>query len=79
MKINPIEYYRMRYPEGIIVELEEPIIDTYGNNKPAGARFKVSFIDDMGSMHGNWLAPQSGTLAIIIEHDKFKIVFDEEG
>ena len=51
--------------------------DTYGNNKPAGARFKVSYIDDMGGMHGNWLAPQSGSLAIIIEHDKFKSISDD--
>lgn len=66
--------YSMRYPQGTIIELEEPIMDSYGGSKPIGSRFRVDYVDDMFQLHGVWLAPQSGSLAVIIEHDKFKIV-----
>lgn len=63
----------MRYPKGTIVELTAPIEDTY-SPKPIGARFRVDFIDDMLQAHGKWLPPESDSIAIIIEHDKFKIM-----
>ena len=42
--------------------------------KPVGSRFKVDYIDDALQLHGVWLPPQSGSMAIIIEQDKFKVV-----
>ena len=67
------QYYAARYPSGTIVELTEPIEDKY-SPKPVGARFKVECIDDALQLHGVWLPPQSGSISIIIEKDKFKIV-----
>lgn len=66
--------YSMRYPKGTIIELTEPIEDRYGGSKPAGSRFRVDYVDDMLQLHGVWLPPQSGSLAVLIEHDKFIIV-----
>lgn len=66
--------YSMRYPKGTVIELTEPIEDSYGGGKPAGSRFRVDYVDDMSQLHGVWLPPQSGSIAVLIEHDKFKIV-----
>lgn len=63
------------YPRGTVLELVEPINDPY-SPKPAGSRFKVSFADDFGQLHGRWLAPQSGSIAICPDIDVFKIVED---
>lgn len=71
--IDKKAYYSMRYPHGTVVELTAPIEDTY-SPKPVGARFRVDFIDDMLQLHGRWLPPESGSIAIAIEHDKFKTV-----
>lgn len=74
MKIDKKAVYEARYPHGTIIELTEPIEDPYGGAKPVGSRFKVDFIDDNLQLHGSWLPPQSGSLAVLVEHDKFKIV-----
>lgn len=66
--------YSMRYPKGTIIELTEPMEDRYGGGKPAGSRFRVDYVDDALQLHGVWLPPQSGSLAVIIEHDKFKVI-----
>lgn len=66
--------YSMRYPKGTIIELTEPIEDSYGSSKPAGSRFRVVCVDDMLQLHGVWQPPQSGSVAVLIEHDRFKIV-----
>lgn len=66
-------YYSYRYPAGTIIELTAPIDDPY-NPKPVGARFKVNSIDDAFQLHGSWLPPYSGCLAVDIEHDSFVIV-----
>ncbi len=71
--INKKEVYSARYPKGTIVELTEPIDDKY-SPKPAGSRFKVEYVDDALQLHGSWLSPASGSIAIVIEHDKFKVV-----
>jgi hypothetical protein len=68
--------YSARYPSGTIVELTAPIEDPYGGSKPIGARFKVDFVDDAFQLQGHWLPPESGSIAIIIEEDSFKIVED---
>lgn len=65
--------YSARYPYGTIVELTAPIEDTY-TPKPVGARFKVEYVDDAFQLQGSWLPPQSGSIAICIEQDSFKIV-----
>lgn len=75
-EISKKEYYAMRYPTGTIVELLAPIDDRY-TPKPIGSLFEVHYVDDMLQMHGSWLAPQRGSLAIKIEEDSFQIV-DEE-
>ena len=67
------EFYRAQYPKGTIVELVAPIADPY-SPKPAGSRFEVSYVDDQLQMHGSWMPPQSGSLAIIIEEDNFRVV-----
>lgn len=66
--------YEARYPHGTIIELTEPIEDPYGSSKPAGSRFKVDFVDDALQLCGSWLPPQSGSIAVIIEEDSFKVV-----
>lgn len=71
--INKVDYYRLRYARGTIIELTEPIDDPY-NPKPTGSQMKVEYIDDIGQIHGNWLPPQSGSLAIIIGKDSFRVV-----
>ena len=71
--IDKKEYYRMRYSRGTIIELLEPINDPY-TPKPVGAKFKVDFVDDALQLQGHWLPPESGTLAVIIERDKFKVI-----
>ena len=71
--INKKEVYSARYPKGTIIELIEPIDDKY-SPKPAGSRFKVDYVDDAFQLQGVWLPPQSGSIAVIIEKDKFKIV-----
>lgn len=65
--------YSARYPHGTIIELTEPIQDPY-SPKPVGSRFKVDYVDDALQLQGVWLPPQSGSIAVIIEKDKFKIV-----
>lgn len=65
--------YFARYPHGTIIELTEPIQDPY-SSKPVGSRFKVDYVDDALQLQGVWLPPQSGSIAVIIEKDKFKIV-----
>lgn len=72
--LNKKELYSMRYPHGSVIELTSPLDDPYGGSKPAGARFEVDFIDDALQLHGHWLPPQSGCMAVVIGHDKFKIV-----
>ena len=65
--------YSARYPKGTVIELTEPIDDPY-SPKPIGSRFKVDYVDDAFQLQGHWLPPQSGSIAVIIEKDKFKIV-----
>ena len=74
MKIDKKAVYSARYPHGTIVEITESIVDKYGASKPAGARFYVDYVDDALQLQGHWLPPASGSLAIIIEEDSFKIV-----
>ena len=65
--------YSARYPKGTVIELIEAIDDPY-SPKPVGSRFKVEYVDDALQLQGVWLPPQSGSIAVIIEKDKFKIV-----
>jgi hypothetical protein len=67
------EMYEKLYPAGTIIELLEEIEDPY-TPKPAGAWFEVSGIDDELQLHGRWLPPERGSLAVDIKHDKFKVV-----
>lgn len=71
--IDKKEVYSARYPKGTIVELTEPIDDKY-SPKPVGSRFKVDYVDDALQLQGHWLPPASGSIAIIIEQDKFKVI-----
>ena len=71
--INKKEVYSSRYPKVTIVELTEPIYDKY-SPKPVGSRFKVDYVDDALQLQGHWLPPASGSIAIIIEQDKFKVI-----
>lgn len=69
--------YAARYPHGTIVELTEAIEDEF-SPKPVGARFKVDFVDDQLQLHGSWLPPERGSMAIVIEHDHFRIWHPDE-
>ena len=73
LPIDKKAYYCMRYTRGTVIELLEPIDDPY-TPKPVGARFKVDYVDDGLQLQGHWLPPESGTLAVAIEKDKFKVV-----
>lgn len=75
--INKKAVYEARYPAGTVVELTEPIDDPY-TPKPIGARFRVDSVDDAFQLHGSWLPPNQGSMAIDIEYDHFKIVSDDE-
>lgn len=66
----------MRYPVGTIIELTEPINDRF-TPKPVGSRFEVELIDDQLQLHGRWLPPERGSMAVSIEEDHFKIVTGE--
>lgn len=70
--MSKIEEYRKKYPKGTILELTSPLEDPY-SPKPAGARFQVSSVDDIGQALGSWLPPESGSIAIDLEHDNYKI------
>lgn len=71
--LNKKAIYEARYPKGTIIELTEPIEDEY-SPKPVGSRFRVDHVDDALQLQGVWLAPAKGSIAVIIEHDQFKIV-----
>lgn len=71
--IDKKAYYMMRFQKGTIIELTEPIYDQY-SPKPKGAKFEVDYVDDALQLHGHWLAPESGSLAVIIEKDRFKVI-----
>ena len=77
IKINKKEVYAMRYPAGTVIELTAPIDDTY-TPKPAGSRFLVESIDDMLQLHGSWLPPERGSMAVSVEEDSFKIVVEDD-
>lgn len=64
---------RMNIKRGTIIELTAPIEDPY-SPKPVGARLQVSGVDDANQIHGHWLPPETGCLAVIIGVDKFKII-----
>lgn len=71
--INKTELYRMRYPKGTIIELTAPIEDPY-TPKPVGSRFEVACVDDVNQLQGHWLAPASGSIAVIIGVDQFRVI-----
>ena len=73
-KIDKKTLYEARYPHGTIIELTAPIEDPYGSSKPVGARFEVDLVDDALQLQGHWLPPSSGSIAVIIEEDSFKVV-----
>lgn len=73
VQINKKPIYEARYPKGTIIELTAPIEDPF-TPKPVGARFKVDFIDDQYQLHGSWLPPEEGSIAVNIEKDHFKVV-----
>lgn len=66
-------YLEKMYPKGTILELIEDMDDKF-TPKPAGSRFKVDFADDFSQLHGTWLPSQSGSVAVIVGVDKFRIV-----
>ena len=74
MKIDKKAVYSARYPHGTVIELTAPIKDPYGSSKPVGARFKVDLVDSALQLHGHWLPPQSGSMAVNIEVDSFIVV-----
>jgi hypothetical protein len=73
MKKSRKEVYEEMYPAGTIIELTAPIEDPY-SPKEIGDRFKVVCLDDMLQLHGAWLAPAKGSIAVVIGQDSFKVV-----
>jgi len=71
--ISKVEYYRLRYPQGTKLRLTSPIQDPY-SPKAVGDIMTVSYVDDIGNIHGSWSS--GGSLAIIIGEDEFEIVND---
>lgn len=70
-----VAQYRAMYPAGTVLELTAPINDEY-TPKDVGDRFIVSGVDDIGQIHGRFLSV--GSMAIIPEVDKFKIVTEKQ-
>lgn len=68
--------YSARYPKGTVIELTAPIEDPY-SPKPAGARFKVDHVDAALQLQGHWLPPERGSIAVVIEKDKFRTVNED--
>jgi hypothetical protein len=73
MKKSIKDVYREMYPAGTVIELTAPIYDPYSPKK-AGDRFRVRCMDDMMQLHGTWLAPASGSIAVEIGYDSFKVI-----
>jgi hypothetical protein len=73
MKMSRKDFYKEMYPAGTIIELTAPIDDPY-SPKEIGDRFKVKFIDDMLQLHGTWMAPATGSIAVEIGQDSFRVV-----
>lgn len=71
--INKTELYRMRYPKGTIIELTAQMEDPF-TPKPVGSRFEVAYVDDANQLQGHWLAPASGSIAVIIGVDQFRVI-----
>lgn len=65
-----------RYQIGTILELTKPLNDPY-TPKGIGARMQVEYIDDALQIHGSWLSPDQGSIALIWGVDEFKIVQQE--
>ncbi len=76
IKIDKRAVYSARYPYGTVIELTEPINDPY-TPKPAGAKFKVDYVDDALQLQGSWLSPERGSMAVDVEHDSFRICPEE--
>lgn len=70
--MNKADKYREIYKPGTVIRLTAPINDKY-TPKPVGARFKVDFVDDECQLHGSWLYPECGSMAVIIEEDSFVV------
>ena len=70
-----VAQYRAMYPASTVLELTAPINDEY-TPKDVGDRFIVSGVDDIGQIHGRFLS--GGSMAIIPEVDKFKIVTEKQ-
>lgn len=77
MTSDKVDFYRKIYTENKVIELISPIDDLY-SPKPTGAKLKIKFVDDALQIHGTWLPPESGSLAVNIDIDNFKIIDDEE-
>jgi hypothetical protein len=73
MKKSRKEVYEEMYPAETIIELTAPIDDPF-SPKEIGDRFKVKFIDDMLQLHGTWLEPATGSIAVEIGQDSFRVV-----
>lgn len=69
--INKKAVYEARYPKGTKLQLTEDIDDPY-TPKKAGDTFIVDYIDDSLQVHGRWLS--GGSMALIIEKDKFEVI-----
>lgn len=70
--INKKEVLEARYPAGTILRLTKPIDDPYAP-KQIGSRFRVEYIDDGLQIHGSWIAPDSGGIALLWGVDEFEI------
>ena len=70
-----VAQYRAMYPAGTVLELTATINDEF-TPKDIGDRFIVNGVDDIGQIHGRFLS--GGSMAIIPEVDKFKIVTEKQ-
>lgn len=68
-----IKSLREKYPKGTRLMLLSDLDDTYSPHF-AGDILTVSYIDDIGQIHGSWKS--GGSLALIPEVDNFKKVID---
>lgn len=68
---NMAESYRREYPRGTKLRLTADMPDPY-TPKLAGDIFTVSFVDDIGQIHGSFAS--GGSIALIPSVDSFEVI-----
>lgn len=69
---NYVKRVREKYPAGTVLELD--YMDDV-QAPPKGSRMTVTYVDDMGTIHGNW--DNGSTIGLVPSCDRFHVVDTE--